>query len=249
MSSRRLFSGPVAVAAIACLAGVACAPSEPAATAAAGGAAGGAGGGPSIPDCPKEFVIDDFQDGTNQVLVQEGRKGYWYTFVDKVGTTVSPPAGKKFIMSPGGANGAPYAARMIGKVSASGDPQYSGMGFSFTNPKGPYDASKYTGVAFWAKVGAGSQKAVRLKVPDINTDPDGKVCTECFNDFGVDLDLTEQWKRYTVTFDKMTQMEGWGSPQKDHIDKSKVFGMQWQVNKPGASYDIWVSDVSFTGCP
>jgi endoglucanase len=238
------------VAACAALASAACSHNEPAAATAASGGGGGAAasGGPSIPDCPAEFVIDDFQDGNNQILVHEGRKGYWYTFVDKVGTTVSPPAGKKFIMSPGGANGAPYSARYMGKITPTGDPQYAGMGFSFTNPKNMYDASKFTGIAFWAKAGPG-QHGVRVKVPDVNTDPDGKVCTECFNDFGADLDLTDQWKHYVIKFDDMSQMEGWGSPLKDKIDKSKVTGIQWQVNKPGQNYDIWISDVSFTGCP
>jgi endoglucanase len=235
------------LAALALAAAPACSGGGGAVQTAGTGAAGG-GGGPAVADCPKDYVIDDFQDGNNQILVQEGRKGYWYTFVDKVGTTITPPAGHKFIMSPGGANGSLFSAHMMGKVSSSGDPQYAGEGFSFTNPKGPYDASKFKGVAFWAKVGPGSQKAVRLKVPDVNTDPDGKVCTECFNDFGVDLDLSETWTKYTVAFDKMSQMEGWGAPQKDKIDSSKLFGMQWQVNKAGQSYDLWVSDVSFVGC-
>jgi endoglucanase len=246
MSPRRIFVVPALITVIASLASAACSHNEPGATTAGGSSPGASSGGK---DCTGDYLIDDVADGNNQILVQDGRKGYWYTFVDKVGTTISPPAGHKFIQSPGGANGAAFAAHMLGKVSSSGDPQYAGMGFSFTNPKGPYDASKFTGVAFYAKVGPGSQKAVRLKVPDVNTDPDGKVCTECFNDFGADLDLTEEWKKYVIPFAQMSQMEGWGSPQKDHIDKSTVFGMQWQVNKPGASYDIWVSNVQFTGCP
>ncbi|MGA3124187.1 MAG: hypothetical protein ABSF69_25795 [Polyangiaceae bacterium] len=249
MSRRRLFFVPALVATLACLGSAACSHNEPgAATAAAGGPSPGPSS-VSEKECTGDYVIDDIADANNQILVQAGRKGYWYTFVDKVGTTITPPAGHKFIQSPGGANGLAFAAHMMGKVSSSGDPQYAGMGFSFTNPKGPYDATQYTGVAFYAKVGPGSQKAVRLKVPDVNTDPDGKVCTECFNDFGADLDLTEQWKKYVIPFAQMSQMEGWGAPQKDHIDKSKLFGMQWQVNKPGASYDIWVSNVQFTGCP
>jgi endoglucanase len=225
----------------------ACSHNEP------GAATGGTGSpGPSTvstKECGGEYVIDDVADANNQIIVQDGRKGYWYTFVDKVGTTISPPAGHKFIQSPGGANGLQYSAHMLGKVSSSGDPQYAGMGFSFMNPKGAYDASKYTGVSFFAKVGTGSQTNVRLKIPDVNTDPDGKVCTECFNDFGLDLELTDQWKKFTIPFAQMSQMDGWGSPQKDHIDKTKLYGMQWQVNKAGASYDIWVSDVQFTGCP
>jgi endoglucanase len=200
-------------------------------------------------DCPADFTVDDAEDNNNQVLVQGGRKGFWYTFVDKAGTAISPPAGTKFLMSPGGARDSKYAARMMGKVSSAGDPLFAGMGFSFTNPKGAYDASAYTGVSFYAKVGPGSTKAVRLKVPDVDTDPDGKRCTECFNDFGADLSLSDQWKKYTVPFAAMKQMEGWGSPAPSSIDKSKLFGLQWQVVAQGVSYDVWVDDVQFTGCP
>ncbi|HEX4449037.1 MAG TPA: carbohydrate binding domain-containing protein [Polyangiaceae bacterium] len=200
-------------------------------------------------DCPADFTIDDAEDGNNQILLQGGRKGYWYTFVDKAGSTLSPPAGTKFIMSSGGPKDSHKAARMIGKVSSNGDPLFAGMGFSLTDPKGAYDASTYTGVSFYAKVGAGSTKAVRLKVPDVDTDPVGKRCTECFNDFGADLTLTEQWKKYTVPFATMKQMEGWGSPSPSSIDKSKVYGLQWQVAAQGANYDVWIDDVQFTGCP
>jgi len=200
-------------------------------------------------ECPPDFAIDDAEDNNNQVLLHGGRSGYWYTFVDKAGTAISPPAGTKFLMSPGGSKDSKYAARMIGKVSSAGDPLFAGMGFSFTDPKGPYDASAYTGVSFYGKVGAGSTKAVRLKVPDIDTDPAGKRCTECFNDFGADLTLTDKWQKYTIPFATMKQMEGWGSPSPAAVDKSKLYGLQWQVVAQGAAYDVWIDDVQFTGCP
>jgi endoglucanase len=231
---------------------------SPGAPQTAGAAAPQPGGSPAPPpgpmvvsekDCPADFTVDDAEDNNNQVLLQGGRKGYWYTFVDKAGTAISPPAGTKFLMSPGGSKDSKYAARMIGKVSSAGDPLFAGMGFSFTDPKGPYDASAYTGVSFYAKVGAGAAKTVRLKVPDIDTDPAGKRCTECFNDFGADLTLTEKWQKYTVPFATMKQMEGWGSPSPSSVDKSKLYGLQWQVVAQGASYDVWVDDVQFTGCP
>lgn len=225
---------------------------EPA-TPSAGGTSTTASSGEAVKagkSCPADYVIDDMEDHQkNQVIVQKGRNGYWYTFLDKQGTTVSPPAGHTFIMSPGGIPGSTTAARMMGKTSSSGDPIFVGMGFSFTNPKGQYDASAYTGVSFYAKVAPGSTKSVRLKVPDVNTDPDGKVCTECFNDFGADLTLTEQWTQYTIPFAQMSQMEGWGSPSKPAIDKTKLYGMQWQVNQPGTSFDVWIDQVEFTGCP
>jgi len=254
------------LAALAAVSAAACHDAPPAQTPASGSVAdpanaaslaGGAAPSPpppgptSVPekDCPPEFTVDDAEDDNNQILVQKGRKGFWYTFVDKAGTTLSPPAGTKFIMSPGGPRDSHHAAHMTGKVSSAGDPLFAGMGFSFTDPKGPYDATAYTGVSFYAKVGAGSTKKVRLKVPDVDTDPAGKKCSECFNDFGADLTLTDQWQKYTVPFATMKQMEGWGSPSPSTIDKSALYGLQWQVTAQGAPYDVWVDDVQLTGCP
>ena len=39
-------------------------------------------------------AIDDFEDNNNQNHVVDGRGGYWYTYVDKVGSTVWPEAGE-----------------------------------------------------------------------------------------------------------------------------------------------------------
>jgi endoglucanase len=244
----------LAVLALSPAAAVACSHTEP------GPVSGGAGGGPAAAapapataakgkDCPVEYTIDDCEDGQNQIKVQKGRNGYWYTFIDKVGSTISPPANTTFRMSKGGVSDSLYAARFLGKISSTGDPLYAGMGFNFTDPKGQFDASQYTGVSFYAKTSANSVKAVRLKVPDVNTDPDGKVCTECFNDFGADLSLSGQWKQYVIPFSDMAQMEGWGAPHPKAIDKSKIYAMQWQVNSPGADYDIWIDNIAFTGCP
>jgi endoglucanase len=197
--------------------------------------------------CPPDGVIDDCEDGNNQVAPNKGRTGYWYTFADKVGSATTPAAGGTFTMSRGGANGTAQAARVTGKVG-SGQVVYAGMGFNFVDPKGPYGATAYKGISFWAKVGEGSVKNVRLKVPDGDTDPDGKVCSECFNDFGTDLELTTTWTKYTVPFASMSQLAGWGSPHPGAIDAAKLFGVQWQVNTPGATYDVWVDDIAFTGC-
>lgn len=200
--------------------------------------------------CPADGVIDDCEDNDHQAALKKGRSGYWYTFVDKAGSTVTPTAGEQggtFAMSPGGANGSQYAGRMQGKVG-NGEIVFAGMGVNFVNPKGPYDASAYKGISFWAKRGAGTGK-VRLKVPDSNTDPDGKVCTECFNDFGADLDLTENWAKYVVPFSSMKQLPGWGAPHPSAITPSKLYGIQFQVNQPGVNYEIWVDDLQFTGCP
>lgn len=205
---------------------------------------------PEGKSCGPEGLIEDGEDNNNQTNVAGGRGGYMYTFVDKAGSTIDPPSGESggiFTPAQGGAEGSQYALRMKGSVGAAAV-VYAGMGLNFVDPKGPYDASKYKGVAFWAKKGPNSTGKVRLKVPDINTDPDGKVCSECFNDFGYDLNLTEEWTRYVVPFDQMKQLQGWGSPRKNSIDPSKLYGVQFQVNDKGQTYDIWIDNVEFTGC-
>ncbi len=204
----------------------------------------------SIPDkkCPAEFTVDDTEDNNNQIARQQGRAGYWYSYADKAGTETTPAPGAKFAMASGGASGSGHAARLTGKI-ATGEVVFAGMGFGFTDPKGPYDASGFTGITFWAKVDGDGATAVRLKVPDVNTDPAGGVCTSCFNDFGADLTLTSTWTKYTVPFGTMKQLEGWGAPHPASVQPKKLYGLQWQVSAPGAKVDVWVDDIQFTGCP
>jgi endoglucanase len=173
-----------------------------------------------------------------------------YTFVDKEGSTVTPASGESggiFEVTPGGANGTKNALRMTGQIG-NAEIVYAGVGLNLTEPKGQYDASKFGGIAFWAKRGPGSTGKVRLKIPDTNTDPDGGVCSECFNDFGVDLNLGDEWAFYTIPFDKMKQMKGWGAPKKGAIEPGTIYGIQFQVNDPGKTYDIWIDEIQFTGC-
>lgn len=198
---------------------------------------------------PSEGMISDGEH-QNQGNVIKGRGGYWYTFLDKAGSSITPMPGDQggtFSMTPGGANGTGHAARMHGQIGG-GDVLYAGMGVNFVDPKGQYDASAYQGITFWGKKGAGSTGKVRLKVPDVNTDPDGGVCSECFNDFGMDLVFTDQWRQYIIPFRSMKQMKGWGNPLKSGIEPSKLYAIQFQVNEKNAPFDIWIDDIQFTGC-
>jgi endoglucanase len=200
--------------------------------------------------CSRAAVIEDAENADHQVIVHEGRGGYIYAFVDDVGSTVTPTAGRlggTFSQTEGGANGSLYAAHVEGSI-AQGTVVFAGVGLNFLDPKAPYDASDYDGIAFFARRAKGSASTVRLKVPDVSTDPDAKVCTECFNDFGADLEIAETWQQYTIPFDRMAQTPGWGAPRPGSIDRSKLFGVQWQVATPGAAFDLWIDDVVFYGC-
>ncbi len=194
--------------------------------------------------CGPEGLIDDFEDNNNQAKTDGNRGGYWYTFADEVGTQVEPEAGGPFAPSPGGANDSKYAAHVKGKI-ASGSVVFGALGLNLTDPKGPYDASHYKAISFWAKKAPGSYGQVRFKVPDVSTDKEGGVCSECFNDFGAEINLTEAWHRYVFPFRKLRQLPDWGSPRPHMIKAHKLFGLQWQINKPGANIDFWVDDVEF----
>ncbi len=200
--------------------------------------------------CPASGMFDDGEDNNNQVLVQEGRGGYWYTYVDNEGSTIDPPAGATggiFSFAQPGVNGSAYAARMKGSISKASI-VFAGMGANMADPKGPYDASKYGGISFWAKKGPGATPKVRFKMPDAETDPDGGICSACYNDFGIDLKLTEEWTQYIILFDMLKQERGWGAPHPHGIDTQQIFAAQWQVNDKGQNYDVWVDDLAFTGC-
>lgn len=204
----------------------------------------------AVTSCGESGLIDDMEDNNNQGAVVEGRGGYWYTYKDPDGTTVDPPAGSEggvFTQSEPGANGSQFAARVHGRLSGAAI-NYGAMGLNFLDPKDGYDASRYQGVAFWAKKGPGGISRVRVKFPDVNTDADGEVCSECFNDFGADITLTESWQRYVVLFSKMRQEEGWGAPRPRRIDKSQLYAIQFQARGAGQAYDIWVDDIEFVGC-
>jgi endoglucanase len=213
-----------------------------------GGTTAAAPAGPQVgKDCGVNGLIDDGEDGNNQNLPNDNRGGYWYTFKDHGTTTVEPTAGEEggtFAMSEGG-HASQYAARFHGSVG-TGSVVFSGMGTNLVDPKDAYDASKYAGISFWAKKGsAESTGKVRLKVPDVNTDPQGGVCTECFNDFGGDLNLTTEWKQYSFLWPKMKQEPDWGAPHKPHITPAKIYGVQFQVKVPRANYDIYIDDLKF----
>jgi hypothetical protein len=197
--------------------------------------------------CEGKAMIDDCEDRNDQVLVRQGRGGYIYTFLDKAGSTITPTE-STFKMERGGAGGSKYAVHVQGKLAGSGE-TYAGIGMDLRYPRKPYDAALYKGVSFVAKATKGSSPFIRFKVPDANTDPDGKVCSECFNDFGIGVELTEEWTRYEVPFTELKQEGGWGNPRPPAVDWKKLMSLQWQVSAPGSAFDFWIDDVSFIGCP
>lgn len=188
--------------------------------------------------CGPNALIEDMEDGDNRILVREGRGGYWYTSLDAEGS-VMEPSGEFKMGSPGRA-GSKYAAHMHGEMAPAGDSVYASMGFGIADPKGPYDASRYAGISFWAKGPA----HIRFKIPDAYTSPGGGNCQDCYNDFGIELALTADWERYTIPFEWLSQQPGWGDPRPE-VAVSELFDVQWQFGSRGRKFDVWIDDVEF----
>jgi len=189
-------------------------------------------------------LIDDLEDGNHQAATDENRGGYWYTYADET-STVDPNG--TFAPTAGGAEGSAFAARMHGQIGTKQYP-YAGLGFNLTDPKMPYDLSSCEGISFRAKKGTPEAiGAVRVKVGDVYTVPDGGVCKSCYNDFGVDLTLTPEWVLHEIKFADMKQEPYWGEPR-PKLEVARVYQVQFLVKDRSAPYDVWVDDVRLIGC-
>ena len=190
----------------------------------------------------QDGVIDDFEDGDNQMSKVAGREGYWFTSHDDKGSTIGP---NPFKTTDGGAAGSGKALEITGQTSSENGAWGALFGANFA-AQGLYDASGYAGISFKAKVGGKSTKKVRFKVGDVDTHPDGGVCKDCWNHFGKDLVLTTDWQQYSVSFSEMKQEAGWGE-RFPAVVPSKLISVNWSVG-PGVSFDIWVDDLQFFDC-
>jgi len=131
---------------------------------------------------------------------------------------------------------------------------------TFPNPT--VDLTPYAGVTFWARAESPGGRSLRVQVNDVNTDPRGGICRgeDCWNSFGVPIQLTDTFRRYTLDFSQFVQRTGWGYHPPDGIDWSRVFTMAFEMDLPSCSaggltmcaggapslsFDVWIDDVYF----
>lgn len=137
----------------------------------------------------------------------------------------------------------------------------------------PVDLSNYGGITFWAMAARHGTTTVHVEFIDRNTTPEAGVClganldlSKCYNGFGVYIDLTDTFTRYTVDFASLAQSPSWGyHPTPDVIDLAHVYGLNFQMETPSAgacdpkgpiicaapswvptvSFDFWIDDLYF----
>jgi len=171
------------------------------------------------------------------ILEQEGRKGDWYTYND---ATVGAP--NSLDSEPGGPaeTGATFSYHFSGSGFTSWG---AGIGLKLADGA-QYDASKYAGISFWARVEDGSATALRVNLPDVSTSDAGQVCTSCYSHFGADVALSTTWQQFTFTWQQLRQQD-WGD-QFNTISATKLYGIEF-LFPANATFDLWVTNVSFFG--
>ncbi|MGK3983102.1 hypothetical protein WME99_08680 [Sorangium sp. So ce136] len=195
-------------------------------------------------------LIDDMEDGNNVIAEAGGRVGYWYVFNDETeGGQQVPAAENRFAMT--------HLDPARGESTTAACSRGSGFegwgaGFGFdlnvlsSGEKTAYDASGYTGIKFWAKVGPTSARTAKVMISDQSTAPEGGVCTTtgCNDNWAKPLALTEQWKEFTIPFAALAQ-EGWGDPSATYaIDASQLYSIQLQFNTV-PEFDLCIDDITF----
>jgi hypothetical protein len=216
---------------------------------AAGSTTGGSGGmTSSTPNCEGAEVaegtcqmIDDFEDGDDQLWAVEGRGGKWYAFDDGTGT--ASPARDAFATS--AAEDRPTSA--VHSTGEGFSDYGGGVGFGLS---GCYDASAYTGVSFWAKADTSVLATIRFSVATSDTRPEaqGGTCTGtgCGDNYGIAIELTDEWKQYEIKWTDMFQVN-WG--KKFAFNNHNLLGVDFTAysdTKP-FGWDFWVDDIAFTG--
>ncbi|MGC4086912.1 MAG: carbohydrate binding domain-containing protein [Polyangiaceae bacterium] len=224
--------------------GGAAASTSPGAATPAAAVATGPVKGCANPAANPDGLVDDFEDGNSQAAVIDNRDGYWWTHHDPNGSTINP---EKFAPEDGGFNGSGKALHVQGKTSSAQGAYGSSIGLNLSN-NGLYDASKYAGISFKAKVGAAGTKNVRFKIGDVNTHGQLGQCKSCWNHFGKDLELSTEWKEYRVMFAEAEQGKGWGDPRPKNVTPSQLASIDFTVG-PGLNFDLWVDDVQLLTCP
>jgi hypothetical protein len=225
-----------------------------AAAAPAAGSGAGANCGALPPPANKDDLIANFEEGTGATIQTPTRGGGFYMFNDMTGMQTPPPGMLPPATSVSRCEST-YALCMSGKNFTTWG---AGMGTDFAPTSGgmgagmkqTYDASAYTGVAFWAKSNTPSV-AVRIGFKDKNTAPEGGVCDmaatsgaeACNDDWGKGLTFTSEWQPFTVKWSDLTQA-GWGKAF-TQFQVASVYSIQFQVSQ-GVDFDLCIDDLAFT---
>ncbi len=184
--------------------------------------------------------IDDLEDCDAAILPNDGRSGNWYQYLDTFGSTLVPAM---FAAAMGGSPVSPRCAIHVSGMTVNNPAMsqfgFAGVGFSFPGNMA-VDSSEYDGVTFYAK-GTG-QIRVAVTIPATTDAQFGGTCaTNCGDSFGFVVDLTPDWKQYTVPWTTLAQ-DGWGTAAT--FEQSQMTGIDFGFSS-GWTFDAFIDDIGY----
>jgi len=202
-----------------------------------------------------DTLIDDFEDGDDEIALLAARNGTWFTFNDGTGTQTPAPGTQVLPETDAQANFLLHTSGR-GFAASSGGNFGAGVGTSLRNDPTtftalPYDGSSYTGVRFTYSFNSTSffVSGPRFNVETSATTPVqfGGTCTvNCSDDFGIQLLPTSGFTQtVTIPFAQLSQ-QGFGAPAT--FDPHTLIGIKWNFSffiQPG-DFDFTVDDIAFT---
>ncbi len=206
--------------------------------------AGGPGTAGSTGVVPNLLLVDDLEDGDQNILELQGRSGAWYAANDGRGTQ-TPSAGVPLmpsLLEPARGTSTHGAHTFGGPFPIWGALVATAFASSGNNPVA-YDVSSYQGLRFWVRSGgmypnAANKLRFNLRTPATIA---GGGCTVCNDHFGADIPLTSKWVQVEVPL-AMLQQRGYGRPSLPSPDLKHAMGIEL-VFGVDVTFDLWIDDL------
>lgn len=214
-------------------------------------------------------LVDDMEDRNQAILQTAGRAGSWFSFNDLTGMQVPVMSSSIFPMS--ATDPARSGSQFAVLTKGSGFTGWgAGVGFEFASTLA-YDASRYAGIAFWARAATGTSGDLRFNLTDKNSSQYGGLCDldcqpdvgpmgtnaptgdgvctptdyPCYDDFGADLvgKLTDEWQLFLFRWDQLSA-KNWSGRNLPGVAKEALYGVRFQANGPHAGEPPMTFDFS-----
>jgi hypothetical protein len=205
-----------------------------------GGMGGGDSGMAEAAPPGTELLIDSMEHAGDSVS-GAGFSGHWYLFNDQTDGGVETPYPFTMTTIDVANAGLPTSTQAAHSVGTGFTSWGCGMGFAVSaTTGGRFNASAYTGITFWARVGAGAATHITVSTFDTRAE---QGCVKCGDQPITGFDATTTWQKIRLPF-ALFRQAGWGDPQFGLFDPKGYGGNQFYIGG-NSKLDVWIDDVAF----
>jgi Complex I intermediate-associated protein 30 (CIA30) len=204
--------------------------------------------GPTSPYCMASVVgsgapalVDDFEDGNQMLLPNDGRVGEW-SFSKSATAVTMPAAGGPLTPVVGGAGAPTGKALHISGTETTGWGAGITANLVYNEGTGCYDASAYSGLKLSIKGRAGAKVFLIAGVATI------RAMEATAGPYRKEHVLTADWQEVTLRWADFGP--SWGTPPEPKVVNPRELYSISVLTSPGASgvgeFDLWIDNVELT---